>query len=123
MILRLDSEKLAETLIFGKNGHFLPKKGPKRVQNFDVRILNSFFHKQTINIVHITKFDHTTSTYWKKLAKNLWKHHFVTPCNVFLTQKGQKRPKRDFSGNFHWVISYIDPKLSLNMEKLRRSYE
>ena len=47
MILRLDSEKLAETLIFGKKmAIFWPKKGPKRVQNFDGRILNSFFHKQ-----------------------------------------------------------------------------
>ena len=44
MILQLDSEKLAETLIFGqKMAIFWPKKGPKRVKNFDVRILNSFF--------------------------------------------------------------------------------
>ena len=33
----------SKTLFGCKNGHFLPKKGPKRVKNFDVRILNSFF--------------------------------------------------------------------------------
>ena len=46
MILQLDSEKMAETLIFGQKWSFFDqKKGPKRVQNFDVRILNSFFHE------------------------------------------------------------------------------
>ena len=39
----LDFKILAETLNFGQNSHFLTKKGPKRVKNFDVRILNTFF--------------------------------------------------------------------------------
>ena len=72
--------------------------------------------ERPINSVHITKLDHTTSIYWMEYAKNLRKHHFVTTRNVFLTQKGPKRPKRDFSRNIHWVISYIDPKYSLNMQ-------
>ena len=58
-----------------------------------------------MNSVQITKLDHTTSTVWKKLAKNL-KNTILSPhAMYFFTQKGPKRPKQDFSRNFHGVIS------------------
>ena len=40
----------------------------------------------------------------------------VTTCNVFLTKKGPKRPKPDFSWNFHLFFSKANPKYSLNMQ-------
>ena len=43
------------------------------------RIINSFVHCLTINIIRITKNNHTTSTDWKEMAKKL-KKHLIKPC-------------------------------------------
>ena len=49
-------------------------------------------------------------------TKNGKKPYNVTTCNVFLTKKGPKRPKPDFSWIFHLFFSIVNPKYSLNMQ-------
>ena len=71
---------------------------------------------KTINLVKITKINLKTSTVWKKMSKNSQKPYKVTTCNVFLTKKGPKRPKPDFSRNFHLFFSKVNPKCSLNIQ-------
>ena len=62
---------------------------------------------------HTSKLDHFWAHYLQKMVKN---PYYVTTCNVFLTKKGPKRPKPDFSRNFHLFFSKVNPKGSLNMQ-------
>ena len=48
---------------------------------------------------------------------------FIGSARFAGNQKGPKRPKLDFSQNFHLFFSKLNLKCSLNMQKLRRSYE
>ena len=66
---------------------------------------------KTKNLVQITEINIKTSTVWKKTAKNNPKLYNVTTCNVFLTKKGPKRPKPDFSRNFHLFFFKSKPKM------------
>ena len=50
-------------------------------------------------------------------TKKVKKNYNVTTSNVFLTKKGLKRPKPDFSQNFHF-FSKVNPKWRLNMQNL-----
>ena len=51
------------------------------------RVINSFVHCLTINIIRITKNNHTTSTDWEEMAKKLKKHPI---------KPGKKLPQTSF---------------------------
>ena len=69
---------------------------------------------------HTSKLDHFWAHYLQKMVK---KPYNVTTCNVFLTKKGPKRPKPDFSWNFHLFFFKSKPKMQFKYAKLRRSYD
>ena len=109
--------KKLTTLIFGQKWQFLDHFYPLKEAKIDGQF---FFCKKVklrdhtlLKSHHTSKLDHFWARYLQKMVKN---PYYVTTCNVFLTKKGPKRPKPDFSRNFHLFFSKVNPKCSLNLQ-------
>ena len=92
---------------------FRPFLPPERGQNLEA---DFFCNKVKLCVRTLLTSHHTLKLYYflaRYLQKNGQKPYNVTTCNVFLTKKGLKRPKPDFSRNFHLFFSKLNPKCSL----------
>ena len=66
------------------------------MKKFMFRIINSFVHCLTINIIRITKNNHTTSTDWKEIAEKLKKTPYK---NLQICHKPHFKAKLQFYTN------------------------